>query len=225
MPRPFTFDEHAARTQFSDTQMLDNLRAFAALKGGRPFSMKEFWEWPRQVCRPHTIMRRFKGWRRALTAAGIQGARRGRYTRVELMDILEQTWREVERPPGHRVLRAVGRISAFPYRREWGSLKNACRKLARFHRGEITRKELVAYDDRGRRQRGRPPLSARTRWRVLDRDAHRCRACGRSGADFGVRLEVDHVIPISKGGSNEIGNLRTLCRRCNRGKGNLQGAS
>lgn len=34
----------------------------------------------------------------------------------------------------------------------------------------------------------------------------------------GGRLECDHVHPLSKGGSNEIGNLTTACFRCNRSK-------
>lgn len=33
------------------------------------------------------------------------------------------------------------------------------------------------------------------------------------------RLEIDHITPISKGGTDERGNLQTLCRTCNRRKG------
>ncbi|MBR2352886.1 MAG: HNH endonuclease, partial [Clostridia bacterium] len=35
----------------------------------------------------------------------------------------------------------------------------------------------------------------------------------------GVKLEVDHIIPVSKGGKSTLDNLQTLCERCNRGKG------
>ena len=45
---------------------------------------------------------------------------------------------------------------------------------------------------------------------MLDRDGWRCRTCGRAG-----KLEVDHVIPIDKGGDPwESSNLQTLCRDC-----------
>ena len=33
-----------------------------------------------------------------------------------------------------------------------------------------------------------------------------------------VKLHVDHIKPVSKGGKTELSNLRTLCERCNLGK-------
>ncbi|HJB68761.1 MAG TPA: HNH endonuclease [Candidatus Fournierella excrementigallinarum] len=32
-------------------------------------------------------------------------------------------------------------------------------------------------------------------------------------------LEIDHIIPVSKGGRTEEDNLQTLCWKCNRSKG------
>lgn len=60
-------------------------------------------------------------------------------------------------------------------------------------------------------------VSVRTRHKVLERDGFRCQDCGASPA-MGAVLEVDHTIPVSKGGTNDISNLRTLCSDCNRGK-------
>ncbi len=59
------------------------------------------------------------------------------------------------------------------------------------------------------------PLSVR--FTVLRRDSHKCVSCGKSPPE--VTLEVDHKEPFSKGGTNDIGNLQTLCFDCNRGKG------
>ena len=49
---------------------------------------------------------------------------------------------------------------------------------------------------------------------VFRKDGHKCVFCG-SGDD----LTVDHIVPVSLGGSDEFSNFQTLCRRCNSGKG------
>ena len=43
--------------------------------------------------------------------------------------------------------------------------------------------------------------------------------CGR-GREDGVKLHVDHIVPVSRGGKSVISNLQTLCEDCNCGKGN-----
>ena len=57
------------------------------------------------------------------------------------------------------------------------------------------------------------------RYDILVRDGFRCKICGASAAD-GVKLHVDHILPVSKGGKTVESNLRTLCERCNLGKSN-----
>jgi len=49
---------------------------------------------------------------------------------------------------------------------------------------------------------------------VLDRDGHKCSYCGST-----YDLTIDHIIPVAKGGSSIIENLRTLCGHCNISKG------
>ena len=57
-------------------------------------------------------------------------------------------------------------------------------------------------------------------WSILARDEWTCCSCGRSAKVDGVTLEVDHIVPRSKGGSDEMDNLQTLCKKCNIGKSN-----
>ena len=63
----------------------------------------------------------------------------------------------------------------------------------------------------------RSKMTQSLRYDILKRDSFRCQICGRSASD-GITLEVDHIVPISKGGKTTPGNLRTLCKDCNRGK-------
>lgn len=65
--------------------------------------------------------------------------------------------------------------------------------------------------------RKRKPISGKTRLNVLERDDYRCQMCGRTVED-GVKLHIDHIVPVSKGGSNDIDNLQVLCHKCNLAK-------
>lgn len=57
------------------------------------------------------------------------------------------------------------------------------------------------------------------RWQVFQRDNWKCVACGR-GAQDEIILQVDHIIPRSKGGIDTLDNFQTLCHVCNSGKSN-----
>ena len=64
----------------------------------------------------------------------------------------------------------------------------------------------------------RKNISKKVRFEVFKRDSFTCQYCGKSAPD--TVLEVDHIIPVSKGGDNDISNLITSCFDCNRGKSN-----
>lgn len=63
----------------------------------------------------------------------------------------------------------------------------------------------------------RKSLSKKLRFEVFKRDSFRCQYCGRSAPE--VVLQVDHIIPVAKGGTDELMNLITSCDDCNQGKG------
>ena len=63
------------------------------------------------------------------------------------------------------------------------------------------------------RPASREHLSASKRKRILLRGKGRCMKCGS-----GENLEIDHVVPLARGGSNRLENLQLLCRDCNRRK-------
>jgi hypothetical protein len=74
---------------------------------------------------------------------------------------------------------------------------------------DFAREEKPTWQDRFANRRVPDGMRAA----VLVRDGGRCRRCRRA-----INLEMDHIVPVSKGGETEESNLQTLCRRCNRAK-------
>ncbi len=88
---------------------------------------------------------------------------------------------------------------------------------------ECERKIAAFLQKRGTalfRTRGRPLgyISGTVRYEVLKAAKFRCELCGVSADE--CALEVDHIVPRSKGGSDEMTNLQALCYVCNAMKGN-----
>ena len=85
----------------------------------------------------------------------------------------------------------------------------------------LNNKNVYFYNDREiwnaicRVERGK--VSNKMRFSIYERDGHRCCKCGRTG--FFTDLEIDHIKPIAKGGKSTYDNLQTLCKRCNKLKG------
>jgi hypothetical protein len=69
------------------------------------------------------------------------------------------------------------------------------------------------------KQPARHSVSPSLRYAILRRDHSSCRLCGTTATE-GASLEVDHIVPVSRGGTNDPHNLQTLCHACNAGKSN-----
>lgn len=50
---------------------------------------------------------------------------------------------------------------------------------------------------------------------IFKRDGFTCIYCGKSSIEDGIKLNIEHIIPISKGGKTHINNLITSCEECN----------
>lgn len=63
-------------------------------------------------------------------------------------------------------------------------------------------------------------MTPKLRDKIKARDNNTCQICGLSTKDeSNLLLEIDHIIPLSKGGMTTEDNLQTLCWKCNRSKG------
>lgn len=63
-------------------------------------------------------------------------------------------------------------------------------------------------------------MTSKLRQHIKERDNFTCKCCGVSvEQEPHLLLEIDHIVPVSKGGLTAEDNLQTLCWRCNRSKG------
>lgn len=57
------------------------------------------------------------------------------------------------------------------------------------------------------------------RRQVYQNDGYACQCCNAKGGRNGdTELHADHIIPVSRNGTNEYSNLRTLCRMCHQAR-------
>ena len=63
-------------------------------------------------------------------------------------------------------------------------------------------------------------MTSKLREQIKERDSYTCKSCSISThTERNLLLEIDHIMPLSKGGFTTELNLQTLCWRCNRSKG------
>ena len=72
---------------------------------------------------------------------------------------------------------------------------------------------LRAYHSKNQRKLATREL----RQRIMIRDNYTCQLCGKYMPDE-VGLQIDHIIPVAKGGKTVASNLRVLCSKCNGSK-------
>lgn len=77
---------------------------------------------------------------------------------------------------------------------------------------------LVKFRNSVRGQRAL--MTSSLREKIKQRDGYTCRCCNASVAEEkNLLLEIDHILPLARGGMTTVDNLQTLCWRCNRSKG------
>lgn len=97
--------------------------------------------------------------------------------------------------------------------KEW-TIKNKDRVNARMRKWRADHKDKVSVQKNNRRAREKRGRITNEEWaQVLEKYGNKCLCCGRSAPD--VRITMDHVLPLDKGGMNTIDNVQPLCKSCN----------
>lgn len=174
----------------------------------------------------NAVIRQFGSWRNALRAAGLPQRKAGvRYTDEECFENLFRVWMHYGRAPQHDEMKLPpSTVGPKAYIVRWGTWLKALEAFvaeANTDESEESQPVEMAVSTPTAKVVTREPrdIPLGTRYKVLIRDRARCVLCGRSPAtDPLVELHIDHIIPWSKGGSNQAENLRVLCKDCNLGK-------
>lgn len=217
----------------SDQALLDDIAMTARKLRKKRFTNDEY--------RAHgkfcdaTIFNRFGSWNKAVQAAGLEVSVNKKISTYELHENLRQVWLKLGRQPTcDELKRPLSRHSYSSYQKRFGSWCSALAEFERFmnlpagERKAIRARELASEEKSPKRKiksrrvhRTKRAVSYHMRYKVLRRDNHACRSCGRSPAnERGVKLHIDHIMPWSKGGETVLDNLQVLCDVCNLGKSN-----
>jgi len=135
---------------------------------------------------------------------------------------------------------SVGRVVTTKQLRKVGGISEYARRIRELRdlegmqiRSHIDRHDLkpgeYVLESLDRIPRIGQGISPQLRNEILERNGYTCQLCGAGSKDpdpFNpnrtVRLHIDHIIPLSQGGTDGKDNLRVLCSACNQGRSNIQ---
>lgn len=94
-------------------------------------------------------------------------------------------------------------------------LKNPAKVRDIFREWSLENPEKVRAKDRNRRARKRAALGSHTAKDIIDIFKQQNGKCAYCAIKFGKKYQVDHIVALAKGGSNDRRNLQLLCSPCN----------
>ena len=207
-------------SEYSNETIADELKRIAQSLGKDTVTKKDIESYGKISY--GVVNKHFGSLRQALEFSGLTPTRYMKATEVELLEMLIELWEttlEKEgRPPQRKDLKIYNYpVSGDTYTRRFGSWKKALIKVNGIvnSNGLEEEKLFIKLQNKSKVIKSKS-LSLRKRFFVFKRDEYTCRMCGANGK--GVKLEVDHIIPVAEGGGDALDNLQTLCFECNRGK-------
>lgn len=172
-----------------------------------------------------TVSHRFITWNAALENAGLQINRIQNISDEELLINLGNVWKLLDRQPSRNFMqKPFSKYSGDVYENRFGTWSKAIRVYKQFKKtGEVPRYRKAGNSAKRKKVKFKNARNVNIymRLKVLELGRFRCSNCKRSPATHkNIKLEIDHIIPWSKGGETIIDNLQVLCRQCNLKKSN-----
>lgn len=208
---------------YDDNEILSELKRIAAKTGKSTVTKTDIKAHGRMSY--GSVNRHFGSLRKALERAGLVPQRYMNATKEELLKILISLWEKTLEIEGRRPYQTDLKAYGFPcspdlFKRKFGTWRKALVAAYNSINEDNVEMEVSTADtntgNHSEPKEKRGSISIRKRFFVMKRDSFACVKCGSSG--HGVRLEVDHKIPVASGGTDALDNLQILCFECNRGK-------
>jgi len=201
---------------FSEEELLADLRQAARTLRRETIGEREYVKAGKFSCKP--FINRFGSWNNALKKAGLQVVRETKTSDETLFENLERIWLKLGRQPSYsEIRRPFSKFGIDTYTRKFGGWMKTCEAFIRHKRGDLEFQKL--FKEKGTAKSRN--INERDRLRIYKRDNYACVLCGKSPATHrGITLHLDHITPFEKSRDNSPQNLRTLCNKCNLGRGN-----
>lgn len=208
-------------TKLSKPEIIISLKEFSQIKNNQSFGIRDFDKWEQKPITGGAISKVFGSWTEAMRQAGLKSNRNRKKDIVEMVEMFKDAWESFDAIPSGKQLNEYLKSQSAPYSyrvycHTFGNINNLVQKIILHQKGKISDLDLsTPYIPKNIRE----PISPKIRYEVLQRDGGQCVKCGASPKnDNKVNLQVDHIIPVSKGGKTNISNLQTFCQKCNSGK-------
>lgn len=230
---------HPFLFEMTDNDVIEDLRRVALLCCKETITMRDYDKFGKY--HSSTLTSRYKTWNNVLSMAQMKLNLNRNFSDEDMFKEIARIWTLLGRQPTTTDIKdGMSIFSLNTYARRFGSWRGALQAFIDWinldnnteYNENISLSDKTTVDSDNfksdnkyvAKHRHKTPreVNYRLRFKVLQRDNFKCCFCGASPAkDPSVDLDIDHILPWSKGGETVMENLQTLCKKCNLGKSDL----
>lgn len=226
-----------SETRIPDSKLINDLKRVSKKLGDKNLTQEDYSKFG--LFSSSAVSKRWSGWNNAKEKAGLKIGRVYNSSDEDYFHNLADIWQKLGRQPRYQeVVAPLSKLHVSSYERKYGSWRKALEnfvdymnngniefevKKTKNNKKDIVLRKEVKVEIAKVAKRTNRTANLRQRFRVMKRDGFKCVVCGASPATtLGLELNIDHVVPWSKGGETVEDNLQTLCQNCNQGKSNQE---